>query len=274
LERLSEREYAVLLTDKNLPGMSGIELLKKAKQDWPLMEVLVITGFASVDSALEAIGEGAFDYIPKPLPSFHYLGEKIRGALAQYDFEVRIKAMVDYLSQTFQAMVQNMADTEKAEWVKRVEQALSSYEQQEGAARVLVLGPRPLANTAELLGYQVTRVESMKAATAEIRELHFQVVVFNEEEGGMLGAEAARVFHKIDPDLGVFVIAREGSLNQVVSAIGVGVGDYLIRPMEGREYFGPRLSRLISRQQRVTRYRRLLDTLKQVNIDLLVSGTE
>ena len=71
--------------------------------------------------------------------------------------------------------------------------------------------------------------------------------------------------------MGVFVIAREGDLSRIVSAIGIGVGDYLVRPLEGRELFIPRLTRLVERQKRILRYRNVLDTLKKLNIDLMTA---
>jgi PleD family two-component response regulator len=77
--------------------------------------------------------------------------------------------------------------------------------------------------------------------------------------------------HGVNPNVGVFIIAKEGDLSRIVSAIGIGVGDYLVRPLEGRELFIPRLKRLVERQKRILRYRNVLDTLKKLNIDLLTT---
>jgi DNA-binding NtrC family response regulator len=64
---LIEREYFdVLITDVKMPGMSGIELLERVKEKYPAIEVLVITGFGSIDSAVEAMKKGAYEYITKP----------------------------------------------------------------------------------------------------------------------------------------------------------------------------------------------------------------
>ncbi|HET6515143.1 MAG TPA: sigma-54 dependent transcriptional regulator [Thermodesulfovibrionales bacterium] len=64
---LMEREhFDLLVTDVRMPGMNGIELLEKVKERDPRVEVLVVTGFASVDSAVEAMKKGAYEYITKP----------------------------------------------------------------------------------------------------------------------------------------------------------------------------------------------------------------
>lgn len=65
-ELLDQTEYACALFDKNLPDASGIELLRYARERRPRTEVLIITGYANMESAIEALRLGAFDYIVKP----------------------------------------------------------------------------------------------------------------------------------------------------------------------------------------------------------------
>jgi DNA-binding NtrC family response regulator len=57
--------HAVLL-DLKLPGMDGMEILSLIKEEQPKTQVIIITGFASIDSAVEAMQRGASDYLPKP----------------------------------------------------------------------------------------------------------------------------------------------------------------------------------------------------------------
>jgi len=64
---LAETPYAVIVTDLFLPGVSGIDILKKVKSDHPFSNVILITGHASAETAVEAMKEGAFDYITKPV---------------------------------------------------------------------------------------------------------------------------------------------------------------------------------------------------------------
>ena len=68
VEMLNEpgNEYFMMITDGRLGGMSGYELLKKAKDDFPKMRVIMITAFATPKLAVEAIQNGAVDYLSKP----------------------------------------------------------------------------------------------------------------------------------------------------------------------------------------------------------------
>ena len=64
--RLREQDYALVITDIKLPGMSGLELLARIRVDWPEMAVVIMTAFSSISSAVEAMKLGAEDYIGKP----------------------------------------------------------------------------------------------------------------------------------------------------------------------------------------------------------------
>lgn len=66
LEKLGQKVYDLIVADLVLPGMNGIELLKTVKKDWPNTPFILITAFASVESAVEAMKIGAYDYIAKP----------------------------------------------------------------------------------------------------------------------------------------------------------------------------------------------------------------
>lgn len=63
---LARESFDLIILDLKMPGLSGMEVLKKIKEDDPESMVIVITGYATVESAVEAIKTGAFDFIPKP----------------------------------------------------------------------------------------------------------------------------------------------------------------------------------------------------------------
>ncbi len=67
LDLLSKHlEVHVIITDMLLPGMDGLQLLAEVKEQWPNIEVVVMTGYATVRNAVASIKQGAFDYLTKP----------------------------------------------------------------------------------------------------------------------------------------------------------------------------------------------------------------
>jgi two-component system NtrC family sensor kinase len=78
---LEEQGCDLLITDKNLPDVNGLELLKLAKELNRFTEVIVITGYASLETALTAMEHDAFDYVVKPLNNVFDIRKKVRRAL-------------------------------------------------------------------------------------------------------------------------------------------------------------------------------------------------
>ncbi|MCL4490666.1 MAG: response regulator [Nitrospirae bacterium] len=64
---LKEKTYDLIITDIILPGISGIELLTRYKEQNPGQKVVIMTAYASLETAVEAIKAGACDFIVKPL---------------------------------------------------------------------------------------------------------------------------------------------------------------------------------------------------------------
>lgn len=80
LERLLDENFDLVITDLKMPGMSGMEVLQTLKAIHPDVPVVMITGYAMVSTAVEAMKYGAADYLPKPFKPQELI-EKIRAAL-------------------------------------------------------------------------------------------------------------------------------------------------------------------------------------------------
>src|SRR5436189_4061937 len=65
-EMLSQTAYDVLITDNNLPGKQGVELLEETLTRYPETVGIVITGYGTIETAVQAIKKGAYDYLTKP----------------------------------------------------------------------------------------------------------------------------------------------------------------------------------------------------------------
>ena len=85
IDLMRQRRFDLVLTDKNLPGASGLEVLRVARGLDPPPAVVLITGYSSYDSAVEALDIGAHDYIEKPIRDLENLRFRIRRALSRRD---------------------------------------------------------------------------------------------------------------------------------------------------------------------------------------------
>jgi DNA-binding NtrC family response regulator len=79
LEILGKEDIDVVILDIKMPGMDGIETLKEIKKRFPLVEVIMLTGHGSTETAVEGMKSGAFDYLMKPA-DFDDLTTKLEGA--------------------------------------------------------------------------------------------------------------------------------------------------------------------------------------------------
>lgn len=67
LRSMEQNPSDVVLLDMRMPGRDGLSVLRTIKQKWPDSEVVIITGYPTVDSAKEAVRLGAYDYVTKPV---------------------------------------------------------------------------------------------------------------------------------------------------------------------------------------------------------------
>jgi C4-dicarboxylate-specific signal transduction histidine kinase len=110
LRILDEQGCDVLLTDKNLPDVSGIELLRAARERLSDCEVIIITGYASLETAIEAVSLGAFDYIKKPLDNVFDIKKKVARALERQEMRRENARLVARLKQRNDDLVVAMDD--------------------------------------------------------------------------------------------------------------------------------------------------------------------
>lgn len=82
LRTLRQCAVDLVITDIRMPGATGIDLLREIKRDWPDIEVIILTGYGQLDTAMSAIDLGAFAYVEKPFDAEVILG-KVRASLAR-----------------------------------------------------------------------------------------------------------------------------------------------------------------------------------------------
>src|SRR4030042_2912274 len=112
LSQLKENQYDLILTDMNLPDVDGLQILNFAKQTHPQIEVLIITGYASLETAIEAMRLGAYDYLIKPIDDIDLLLEKIKKAYEKGKLSKENYLLLEDLKQKNQALLESKKQIE------------------------------------------------------------------------------------------------------------------------------------------------------------------
>jgi two-component system phosphate regulon sensor histidine kinase PhoR len=104
LKMIADRHYDIVLTDLMMPGIGGMDVVNKVREKHTDTVVIVITGFATLEHSIEAMKNGAFDFIPKPFTPEHLrvvVGKALRMTRTLQDIateKTRLKTIVNYLA--------------------------------------------------------------------------------------------------------------------------------------------------------------------------------
>jgi two-component system, NtrC family, response regulator HydG len=188
LEVVRKRKVDVVLTDLMMPNVSGVDLLKAVKQLSPETETVVMTAYGTVEAAVEAKREGAYDFITKPLKRAHVV-RVVAKALEKQSLLVENKTLKAQLEATRRRPIvgQSLAMRRTLEVVQQAAPSM---------ATVLLLGESGTGK--ELLARQIHEASSRAARPfipvncAAIPEGILEGELFGYEKGAFTGAVARR----------------------------------------------------------------------------------
>ncbi len=189
LAKLGQKEFELVLTDLKMEKMDGIQLLESAKQIAPNTEIVMITGYATVSSAVDALKKGATHYLPKPIDL-----EELRSTVRQ----IREKKRCLQVSRSPVLCFSGPPGTGKTSIGKSIAKALGRR-----FARISLAG---LRDEAELKGHRRTYVGSMPGRImTEIRRLGTRNPVFMLDEIDKIGQDfrgdpASVLLEILDPE--------------------------------------------------------------------------
>lgn len=102
IKEAKKGKFDLAILDMKMPGMNGMELLKILKKKHKFLEIIILTGYGGIDSAVEATKLGAYSYLEKPFEFeklLEVLGEAYRAGLRKkYDHDKKRKQEIDMLS--------------------------------------------------------------------------------------------------------------------------------------------------------------------------------
>ena len=113
--QMVERPFDIVITDIRMPGMTGIELTEWIKGENPETDVIVITAYASVDTAAGALRLGAFDYLTKPFGEIELLTSSINRAVEKRALEQGLRERTDELERANAELRTEVMERKEAE---------------------------------------------------------------------------------------------------------------------------------------------------------------
>ena len=131
IEKIKDNEYDLVLCDIKMPKMDGVEVLEKAKKIKPEIPFVMISGHGDLDTAVNTMRLGAFDYISKP-PDLNRLLNTVRNALDRKVLVVENKRLKKKVSKNYEMIGESEAITHIKEMIEKVAST---------DARVLITGP-------------------------------------------------------------------------------------------------------------------------------------
>ena len=125
--------FPVILSDITMPGIDGLELLKILKKEYPETMVIMLTGNTTMDTAIQALNEGAFAFLTKPV-NIGELKSTIKNAFERYDLSQENKRLAEELDKakdSLENVVQNLVHvviaTDTAGIIKKTNKAVESF---------------------------------------------------------------------------------------------------------------------------------------------------
>ncbi len=187
-QMMEKASFDVLVTDIKMPRMNGIELMERVKEKYPEMETIIITGFGSISSAVDAMKKGAHDYITKPFDLDELL-LKVRKIEEQKNLKKENVAL-----KAFFAMQNEAPVIAKSESIKNVLTVIESLRNSE--CNVLITGESGTGkNLVAKLIHATSRRKNLPFLSincATLTEDLLSSELFGHEKGAFTGAIAAK----------------------------------------------------------------------------------
>ncbi len=198
LKMIEQETYDLVMCDIKMPGMDGIEVLDTIKASKPEVTVVMISGHGDLDTAVETIKKGAYDYISKP-PDLNRLLQTVRNALDKTSLVVENKKLKKKISKKYEMIGESEAITEIKDMIEKVAPT---------DARVLVTGPNGTGK--ELVAHWLH--EKSERSKLPLVEVNCAAIPAELIESELFGHEKGAFTSAIKQRKGKFELADGGTL--------------------------------------------------------------
>jgi len=213
LDAITRGDVDLLITDLKMPRLSGEELLKSVTAQFATMPVIILTGHGTIESAVQAMHDGAYDFLTKPV-NLDRLSLLVKRALASRELALQNRAMQEELERRsgFASIIGRSAEMKQVfEMVRQVAPSRSS---------VLITGESGSGKEmiAEALHYNSPRKDKpfIKLHCAALTESLLESELFGHEKGAFTGAIARKRGRFELAHLGTLFLDEIGEINQNV----------------------------------------------------------
>ena len=222
MDTLRKKGVDLLVADLRLPDMDGMEVVREVKAKRPSTKVIVMTGYPSVSSAVDAMKLGVSDYLPKP-----FWGD---------DFKTAVETALKERKEDTLKQEPDRADKRKARW--DVDGELDSEDP--GRPRILIMEDEPsLAEGLKMVlseqGYHVSLADTGIRALGSLTGKNFDLMLADLRLPDMDGMEVLRLIKETKPETEVIVITGYASVVSAVESMKLGALDYLPKPFTDDE---------------------------------------
>lgn len=197
-EMLTQNTYDLVLCDIKMPKMDGMELLEKAIAIQPDLPIVMISGHGDLETAVESIKKGAFDYISKP-PDLNRLLHTIRNGLDRKSLMVQNKVLRKKVSKKYKMVGNSLALQKIQEMIERVAPT---------DARVLIIGAN--GSGKELIAHAIH--QKSERSNAPMIEVNCAAIPSELIESELFGHEKGAFTSAIKQRKGKFETANGGTL--------------------------------------------------------------
>jgi DNA-binding NtrC family response regulator len=218
LEMVEEESFDAIVMDLMMPELEGTEALKAIKNKKRELQVILLTGYVTLEQVIQAMRLGAMDIIEKP-PDLDALTEKIKKAHAK-------KEMI-------------LAEMQAEEQVKKKHSNISK-----GGLnmkpRVLIVDDEEelletLSERLRMRDYDVTTSLSGEDALSKMKGYNFDVVVLDVAMPGMDGVETLGEIKRIKPLTEVIMLTGHATVESAIEGMKLGAFDFLMKPCKTEE---------------------------------------